>query len=171
MRARVFEIVQYEKNPKTGEDLHFGIGNIQAGLDHKSIKEWAYISHTRDPYTQHDWDEYVERYGEEPEWKVGDHKAKHWHIVCRCQTNIELDAVAKWFDVPVQQIEVPHGRDAFLDKVEYLTHERTEQQALGKALYADEEVTANFDFRQKLTDRAEKRSKYGRDVSEKDELR
>lgn len=171
MRARIFEVVQYEHNPLTGESLNFGLDNIQAGLEHRSIKEWAYICHTRDPYTQHDWDEYVERYGQEPYWSVGDHKAPHWHIVGRCQSAIEVDAIAKWFNVPVQQVEVPRGRDAFLDKVEYLTHERTEQQALGKAVYNDNEVTANFDFRQALTDRAEKKAKYGRDVSEKDEIR
>jgi hypothetical protein len=171
MRARIFEVVQYECNPKTGEPLNFSEENIKAGVDHKSIKQWAYIAHTRDPYTQHDWDEYVDKYGSEPSWKVGDHKAKHWHVVCSCQSALELDAVAKWFDVPVQQIEVPRGRDAFLDKVEYLTHERTEQQALGKSLYDDSEVTANFDFRKELTERAEKKAKYGRDVNEKDEIR
>ena len=116
MRARIFEVVQYEHNPLTGESLNFGLDNIQAGLEHRSIKEWAYICHTRDPYTQHDWDEYVERYGQEPQWNVGDHKAPHWHIVGRCQSAIEIDAIAKWFKVPVQQVEVPRGRDAFLDR-------------------------------------------------------
>lgn len=171
MRARIFEVVQYEINPKSGESLNFSEENIRSALDHKSIKEWAYICHTRDPYTQHDWTEYVEKYGEEPSWKPGDHKAKHWHVVCRCQSAIEVDAIAKWFGVPVQQIEIPRGRDAFLDKIEYLTHERSEQQAQGKALYQDNEVRANFDFRKALTERAEKRLKYGRDVSEKDEIR
>lgn len=171
MRARIFEVVQFENNPKTGEPLGFSEQNINAGLDHKSIKEWAWICHTRDVYTQHDFDEYAGRYGEEPVWNVGDFKAKHWHCVCRCQTAIELDAVAKWFGVPVSQIEVPRGRDAFLDKVEYLTHERTEQQALGKALYKDNEVHSNFDFRAKLDARYEMRLKYGRDITQKDELR
>lgn len=171
MRARIFEIVQYEINPKTGEPLNFDEENIISGLDHKSIKDWAYICHDRDPYTQHDWDEYVKLYGEEPKWNPGDNKARHWHIVCRCQSNLEIDAVARWFSVPVQQIEVPRGRDAFLDKVEYLTHERTEQQAQGKALYQDDEVKANFNFREVLNERFEKRLKYGRDVSEKDEIR
>lgn len=170
MRARIFEVVQYETNTKTGEKL-FNENNIAAGLNHKSIKEYAYICHTRDPYTEHDWQEYIDKNGDEPSWKVGDHKAKHWHIVCRCNSAIDIEAVAKWFGVPLQQIEIPRGRDAFLDKVEYLTHERSEQQAIGKALYDDSEVTANFDFRQQLNERMAKRLKYGRDVSPKDEIR
>lgn len=171
MRTRIFEIVQYEVNPRTGESLHFGEDVIKAALAHKSIKQWAYIAHTKDPYTQHDWDDYVSKYGDEPPWKVGDNKDKHWHVVCRCDTALEVDAVAKWFGVPVQQVDIPRGRDAFLDKVEYLTHERTEQQRLGKALYDDAEVVSNFDFRKELDQRAEKKAKYGRDVNERDEIR
>lgn len=171
MRVRVFEVMQFEVNPRTGESLGFGEEQIKDGLAHRSIKHWAYICHDRDPYTQHDWDEYLERNGDEPAWQVGDAKPRHWHVVGSCPNKIDIEALAKWFSVPVQQIEVPRGRDAFLDKVEYLTHERTNQQALGKTLYDDSEVAANFDFRQMLNERNEKRLKYGRDVSPKDEWR
>ena len=43
--------MQYEKNPKTGEDLHFNEEVIKDGLDHKTIKRFAYIKHNKDPYT------------------------------------------------------------------------------------------------------------------------
>ena len=171
MRARIFEIVQYEVNPKAGESLHFGEDNIKAGLDHRSIKQWAYIKHDADPHTQDEWDRFVRANGTEPGWNVGDIKPVHWHVVCRCDTALELSSVAKWFGVPENQIDIPKGRDAFLDKVEYLTHERDKQQQLGKTLYPDERVTANFDFRMVLNERAAKRAKYGRDLSEKDEIR
>ena len=171
MRARIFEIVQYEINPKTGEPLDFNENNIKSGLDHKSIKEWAYVCHDRDVYTEHDWNDFEKKYGEEPAWQVGDKKARHWHCVCRCDNALEIDAVARWFGVPIQQIEVPRGRDAFLDKVEYLTHERSEQQEQGKVRYQDSEVKASFNFREEINLRFEHRLKYGRDVSEKDLIR
>lgn len=171
MKVRIFEVVQYEINPKTGEPLNFGEEQIKDALNHRTIKEWAYICHDRDPFTQHDFDEYVKREGDEPSWHPGEPKLRHWHIVGRCSPALDTDVIARWFSVPVQQVEVPRGRDAFLDKVEYLTHERTEQQTLGKALYEDSEVTSNFDFRKFLNERKEKRLKYGRDLDIKDQLR
>lgn len=170
-RSRLFEIVQFEKNPQTGESLNFNENNIAAGLQHKSIKRYAYIKHDKDPYTEHDWNEYVERNGSEPTWSVGDRKEVHWHVVVNCPNAIEVDTIAKWFGVPVQCVEVPKGRDAFLDKVEYLTHERDNQQEMGKNHYDDSEVKANFDFRKELEERNLKRAKYGRDISPKDEYR
>lgn len=36
---RTFEIMQYEYNPKTGEDLHFNRAVIMKALAHKTIKQ------------------------------------------------------------------------------------------------------------------------------------
>lgn len=47
----------------------------------------------------------------------------------------------------MQQVKVPKGRGAFLDNVQYITHEDAKQQKLGKHLYSDDEMTANFDYR------------------------
>ena len=169
-RARVMEVVQYEKNPKTGESLNFGEDNIKSALTHKSIKLYGYILHDTDPYTQHDFDEYVKRNGDEPSWAVGDHKARHWHCVIKCSNAIDIEAVARWFGVPVSQVEIARGKDAFLDKMQYLTHEDDKQQDLGKTLYPDERVTANFDFRKELNERQANRLKYGRDLDAKDRM-
>lgn len=162
MRVRQAEIVQYEKNPETGEDFGFGESNILSAVDHKTIKQYAYIRHDADPYTEHDFSEYVERTGNEPSWHVGDRKAVHWHCVIKCSPALDIETIARWFGVPVQQVNIKfNGRGAFLDHVQYLTHERSEQQDLGKALYPDERVHANFDFRKALTERIARMAKAG----------
>ena len=141
MRARVFNIMQYEYNPKDGyadPDLDepkpgappmITQAAIDDGLSHRSIKRWAYIWHDKDMI--HDDGEGTD---------VGHHKHRHAHIVLQCASNVELSAIAKWFSVPENFIDVPKGRGAFLDCVEY---------------------HANFDFRAELIVRNERRAKYG----------
>lgn len=161
MKARIFNIMQYEKHPETGEHL-IDEDIIKVALAHKSIKQWAYIDHDADVYSLRD-----EADDETGRRKAGNTKPKHWHIVCRCDNAVEVSTIARWFKIPENFVDVPKGQGAFLDCVEYLTHEREEQQALGKRLYEDERVRANFDFREDLEERAEKRLKYGRDTDPK----
>lgn len=163
IKARVYEIMQYEYNPKTGEDLHFNENNIIDGLEHKSIKQFAYIRHDKDIYTLED--------EAKEDVKAGDLKAPHWHCVIHCPNKLALPTVAKWFNVPDNCVEVKKGHGAFLDAVEYLTHEDEKQQNSGKYLYSDEEVKSNFDFRLELIERNENRLKYGGDLNKKDRMR
>ena len=51
--ARVLNIMQYEKHPKTTEEL-INENQIKSALEHKTIKQWAYIAHTEDVYTEDD---------------------------------------------------------------------------------------------------------------------
>lgn len=170
--SRIFSIMQYEKNPKTGESLDFGESNILEGLSKKSIKEYAYILHDKDPWSEDAFEAYVEENGEEPEWLVGDPKPRHWHAVIRVSPALTLDQISKWFNVPKQFIDMKKGRGAFLDCVQYLTHETEKQQLLGKWRYPDEEVKASFDFRKELDEREAKRARYGgRDLSSRDQVR
>lgn len=48
MRSRLFHVVQYEKNPVTGEDLKFNENNIISCVSHKTIKAYAYIRHDKE---------------------------------------------------------------------------------------------------------------------------
>ena len=162
-RARVFEIVSREKHPTTNEWL-LTEDKIKDGLNHRSIKKWAYICHDKDVYSEKDErDEGV---------RAGDVKPRHWHVVLNCGSNvIDVDIIAKWFGVASNFVRIPKGRGAFLDCVQYLTHEREEQQAIGKCLYQDNEVTSNFDFRTELDERESNRLLYGTDLSEKDQMR
>lgn len=54
MRSRLFHVVQYEKNPVTGEDLKFNENNIISCVSHKTVKAYAYIRHDKDLYTADD---------------------------------------------------------------------------------------------------------------------
>lgn len=142
-KYRTFEIMQYEKNPVTAEDLHFDETNIIKGLTHKSIKKYAYILHDKD-----------------------EGKGRHWHCIIDCSYSPQgIETIAKWFDVPSKQVEVKKGKGAFLDCAEYLTHESEKEQRKGKYRYDDEEVTANFDFRAELTERAIMKLKYGKNLN------
>lgn len=165
MRARTFNIMQYEVHPKTGEPL-LNEDTIKIALAHKSIKRWAYIAHDKDVYSERDE-------ADDPEHKAGDVKPKHWHIVCWCQNAVEVYKIAEWFKIPENFVDVPKGQGAFLDCVEYLTHEHEDQQLLGKQLYPDEAVHASpgFNFREEIDARIERRMKYGKDLSPIEQLR
>lgn len=147
--------MQYEKNPVTGEDLHFNEENIQFCINYKTIKQYAYIRHDKDLYTNDD---------EKNGYKTGEPKPPHWHVVIKCDNAIEIDTIAKWLGIPAQYIDIPKGRGAFLDCIQYLTHESDKEQAKGKHLYSDNEIKANFDFREKLNEREENKLKYGQDL-------
>lgn len=161
MKARIFNIMQYERHPETGEKL-LEENTIKKALEHKTIKQWAYIVHDKDKYTEEEEAKGL-TYGK----KAGDEKGKHFHIACRCDCAVDTAIIAKWFNIPENFVDVPKGRGAFLDCVEYLTHESEKQQAKGKHRYEDEEVKSNFEWREELDKRAESRLKYGRDLDPK----
>ena len=165
LRARIFNIMQYERHPETGEILLTEEQIRIALLSHRSIKRWAYICHDKDVYSALDEEQ-------NPDHKVGELKLRHWHIVLECPTNaIEIGVIARWFGIAENFVETAKGAGAFLDCVQYLTHEQTKQQMLGKRLYDDKEVQANFEFRAELDKRAENRAKYNRDLNTKERLR
>lgn len=164
--ARIFFFSQNEYNNKAKKSLNFNEENIKACISHKTIKDWAYIHHDKDLYSQEDIDKLMKIYTSINE-KVGDLKPAHWHGVLRTDRATDINTIAKWLNVPMQQIEIPRGGNrAFLDCVEYLTHEDDKQQDEGKYLYPDEEVKANFNFRKELIERKEKLLKYGKELNE-----
>lgn len=152
MKGRVFEVVS--KVEKLTEK------QIQEALKHKTITRSAYINHNKDNYTDED-----ER--KNPLVKAGNHKDDHYHVVIETKNNqMDTATIAKWFGIPENFIEVKKGAGAFLDCVEYLTHEHQKQQDKGKHLYNDDEVHANFDFRKELNKKNEMKLKYGRTINE-----
>lgn len=163
-KARIFNIMQYEKHPETGEEL-LNEDTIKIALAHKTIKEWAYILHDKDHYSQADEES-------NPEHTQDKVKPPHWHIVLKCSNAVEVGNIAKWFGIAENFVDIPKGAGAgkFLDCVEYLTHENAKQRALGKHRYDDSEVKASFDFRAKLDKRNENKVKYGRDLDETQQM-
>lgn len=163
--ARIFFIMQYLKHPVTGEDL-ITEDKIQEALDHRTIKRWAYALHDKDVWTEEDE-------LEDSNHPAGHDKPPHYHVCIELPKNsTEVNTIARWFGIPPNFVEIKRGHGAFLDCVEYLTHEHPNQQEIGKHLYLDEEVKANFDFREALNERAISKAKYGVDeMSQRDRLR
>ena len=161
---RIFNVMQYEKHPETGETLLTEEQIRVALLSHRTVKRWAYICHDKDVYSALDEEQNSDH-------KAGEIKPRHWHIVLECGSNVEIGVVARWLGVAENFVETAKGAGAFLDCVQYLTHEQEKQQLLGKRLYADSEVKSNFEFRAELDKRAENRVKYNRDLNLKERIR
>ena len=168
--ARIFFFAQQEFGPQ--HKLCFNEENIKSCIEHKTIKQWAYICHNKDKYTENDIKKEIKASQFNiAKHAVGDLKAKHWHGVLRTDRAVDVDTIAKWLNIPMQQIEIPRGGNrAFLDCIQYLTHEDDKQQDEGKYLYPDEEIKSNFDFRKELINRKEKLLKYGKDLNEAEQM-
>lgn len=189
MRIRIFEVVQYENNPDTGESLNFTEDNITSAVKHKTIKQWAYGRHDENEvYTSEDEEhfltarkaEYEKEEAEETfgEWlrtrvpsgnyrKAGTGKCPHWHFVGRCDDGVELSSIAKWFGVPESCVHIPseekdkkkRGTDAFLDMVAYICHDTPSCILKGKYRYPDSIVKSNFDWRSEVDSYRNKKTK------------
>ncbi len=179
LTSRVWHIVQYIRHPDTGNmitkfidgkivvdkdgnPVDYGLNEekIKFALSHKSIKKHAYILHNKDPYVKNT-----------AKHKKGELKAPHYHVVIQSDTPLDVETIAKWFCIEPQYIKKAKGSGAFLDCVEYLTHETDKEQSVGKYRYPDEEVIANFDFRAELDERKTKIEKYGSIISKKEQYR
>lgn len=164
IKSRIFNVMQYERHPETGEVL-LTEEKIKDALAHRMIKRWAYVCHDRDVYSALDEEQ-------NPDHHKGDKKPRHWHIVIEMGTRqVEIGVIAKWLGIKDNYVNVAKGAGAFLDCVQYLTHEDDKQQGLGKRLYEDSCVNANFNFREELDKRAERKARYGKDLNEKDRIR
>lgn len=162
-KSRIFNIMQYASHPDTGETL-LTEETIKKALSHKTISRYAWIAHDSDVYSEADE-------MNDPEHIQGVKKPLHYHIVIEMIPLTEIHTIAKWLGIPDNFVNFAKGAGAFLDCVEYLTHEDDKQQDYGKVLYPDEKVNANFDFRTELKKRAERKAKYGKDLSDKDRQR
>ncbi len=182
-KIRQFTLVQFEKNPRTGEHIA-DLLEIASNLNkYKSFTNWAYCIHDKDLYTQDAIDDMnytlsleakqaglkdesaVNAYMADNAWcKLGDVKGKHIHIVVKTSNAMPIDQIARFLGVPEFLIKTVKGKGAFLDCVQYLTHEKEEQQKLGKHRYDDLEVIASascLHWREELNRRKVDEEKYG----------
>nr|CRY97508.1 hypothetical protein [uncultured prokaryote] len=169
LKSRIFNCLQYEKNPKTGADLHFTEANILKCVAHKSITRYAYIRHDKDVVTE--WD--VENgTGSYTEADLGQPKGVHWHIVLETAKGLmPVSTIARWLGIPESMVEIPKGRGAFIDCVEYLRHSDIRQELKGKYVYEADEVKANFDWQTEVTEMVLRKTKYERPLSQADFLK
>lgn len=193
MRARIFNIVQFHQNPKTGEDFDFNEEKaIERLKSKKSFTEWAVITHTLDTYSIEDEDRHIasltklfkrQSAGEESSIELVDYikanqyifanapKPIHTHIVIRTTSAIDTKTVADWLGIPEQMIDVPKGRGAFADCLFYLCHESEKEQAKGKHVYERSLVKANFIWEETVNQSKAMLSEYGTELSVRDFLR
>lgn len=182
-KIRQFTVVQFEFNPRTGEKISdFDV--IISGLKkYKSITKWAYCIHDKDVYTQDAIDDMnytleqeakqkglkdeaaINEYMKNNAWcQLGSVKGRHIHIVANAKGKLSIATIARWLSVPEYLVNVIKGKGAFLDCVQYLTHEDEDQQKLGKYRYDDSEVFTSAscrDWRKQLDSRKVDEEKYG----------
>ena len=135
IRARCVMIVQYERNPVTLEDLNFNKNIIEYAIQQRidSLKAYAYIRHDRCSYISGD-DIPLGK-------KVGDDREPHWHVLLQFKNAVNLDALARSFNVPSNLIKIWRGAGGFLDGIQYLTHEHPKEwEEKGKTRYPREKV-------------------------------
>lgn len=169
--SRVWECVTDAIHPETGETIITKEKIDEVLNAHSSIKEYAYILHDKDTYTE----EEIAK-SESKTHSVGDLKSAHFHIVMRFNRAEKLSTLSKWFDIPENFFEKKKGRGAFSDSIQYLTHESSEEQKKGKYLYPDEEVVCKFEngksYRDFIDNIKKSVEKYGtKDISLRDKLR
>ena len=168
-RYRIFNCLQYERNPRTGADLHFDESNILSCVNHKSITRWAYICHDKDTVTEADVEVGKGVYVESD---IGKPKGTHWHVVIEtANNNLPIATIARWLGIPENMIDVPKGRGAFIDCVEYLRHSDRNQVLKGKYEYDKVEVRANFDWESEVTESVLRKTKYEKPLSQCDFLK
>ena len=107
--SRTWELVTDVKHPETGEEL-INKEKIDTVLkSHASIKEFAYILHDKDTYT----DEDIKKMKSSTH-SVGDIKPAHFHVVMRFARAQELDSLSEWFGIDKNFFEKKKGRNSFL---------------------------------------------------------
>ena len=152
MRSRCFFITQ---NTHYDDVEIFSLDQAQSACDRKGMTEYAYILHDRDTYSAED----IASGNAPVDAAVDDPKADHIHAVVRRKSMATVGAIARMFGVPPQQVEKKSAK-AFLDLVEYLTHEHPDQQDRGKHLYSRSEVVTNVaDLWERLDKHKENRKK------------
>lgn len=152
--GRVFMITQNLEHPATGQTL-ITTEQVEKALAKKGVKHFAWVLHDKDVYT-------AAEVAKNPALVQGSPKAPHVHVVIQRSSFASIAQVARAFGVPPQCVE-PKPPSAFLDLVEYLTHENPKQQQAGKHLYDDSEVHASkgWDWRSDLEEHKEKRLEKG----------
>ena len=119
----------------------FVVSGITSHL--KGIKRWAYIKHDKDKYTEEE-EAQAKEIGREG-IIAGGLKPIHWHIILELVDNRTFEDIGKWFNLPAHMVSKlndgkTNTREAFLDALEYLTHEDIIQINKGKHVYDRDQV-------------------------------
>ncbi|MCM1084084.1 MAG: hypothetical protein NC393_13330 [Clostridium sp.] len=117
-------------------NILFDMDNMKLVLETKKcIKDYSYIVHDKDVYTQEDEERNQEH-------KADTLKPAHVHLLLRFQDNQPQDTkyVAKWFKVAENFVNKIKGK--WEDALLYQTH----ANAPSKYQYSNDEIVCNFDY-------------------------
>lgn len=115
--------------------------------DYRTIKQWAYIIHDKDVYTNEDE-------AKNPSNKAGTQKEPHIHLYLHFgQSSATLEDVARWFKDDVQWVSTIKRKKK--DVLAYLTHKNSPE----KYQYSMEDVHSNFDVEQEIQNEIENEEK------------
>ncbi|MBQ9198688.1 MAG: hypothetical protein IJ141_00730 [Lachnospiraceae bacterium] len=134
MNMKRCEIVSHLKD-NDGNTL-FDINNMKLILvSKKCIKDYCYIIHDKDTYTDKDEEANAEH-------KVGELKPAHIHLLIRFQDNQPQDSkyISKWFNISENFVNKIKGK--WQDALRYQCH----INAPKKYQYSVDEITCNFDY-------------------------
>ena len=119
----------------------FDVANMIENLRRDCIRDYCYIIHDKDRYSQSEEKR-------NPDHRQGELKPAHIHLLLRFETNQpqHLENVAKWFNIQPNFINKIKG--AWEDSCLYQTH----YNAPDKYQYPVSDVTCNFDYQELLED-------------------
>ena len=148
---------------------------IRSALEHPMIVKWAYILHDKECYNEFDmrcrpaglrynWangfegmekysscEEYVEEMMKAPPY-AGDKMDPYWRIVCFVDKKCYDRDIEEIFDIHhAPYPDFLSRRYLISERLKYLTHEDNSSVSAGRYRYPDEEVKANFDFREYIS--------------------
>ena len=95
-----------------------------------------YIFHDKDVYLELDHDKFVAENSREPDWKIGDPKKPHYHLIGYCSPTT-LGRAATKFGLPSNYVQV--AERSLKDNVQYLIHLKEPW----KYQYSEEEIITN----------------------------
>ena len=146
--VRSCEIVSRLKNDNG--DILFDLKKMQEVLQEKShvIREWAYIIHDKDKYSETDE-------SKESENKKDTLKPEHIHLILRFERQQPQNTkyIAKWFNISENFVSKVHG--TWSDCVCYLSH----RNAPEKHQYSLDEIKSNFNV-ESIIEHAKNKTKF-----------
>ena len=168
---------------------------IRAALGHDMILKWAYILQDKEYYTQSDisarrsgleynWatgfmgqekyascESYIEKMMNEPPF-VGDRKNSWWRIVCITDKNCMFEDIETWFEIcQSPYADFLDGRVRIVEELKWILNENKLNVSREYHHYSDDEVRANFDFREYMENTVDPRKAHPRWEHFKDVMR
>jgi len=165
----------YIFNIKDGERVGDTETFIKNALKHEQILKWAYVLHDKEIYNQHDMNcrrfgvqycwadgfqgmekyasmqEYLDEEMKKPPY-IGDKMDARWYVFIITDNSVYDEDIADWFGFPhVYYLRNLTDPSSIKDAMENLVNENSTSVAMERYHYPDDEVKANFDFREYMS--------------------